>query len=109
MAANGPLAGIDAPTAALWSSAVTAVLAWLGNRLVGQAAIKTAVATTFEKQIAGYDSLLDQYKSALHEALGQRDEARAEALTLHAEIRQKDAIIAGFERTTIAPHGKDPA
>ena len=100
--------GIDAPTAAIASAAVTGFLAWLGNRLVGRAAIRTAVAVEFKEQIAGFKELLEQYRQALKLAVTERDEARAEALSLAAEIRQKDAIIAGFERTQIAPRGRDP-
>ena len=98
---------IDAPTAAIASAAVTSFLAWLGNRLVGHAAIRTAVSVEFKEQIVGFKELLEQYRQALKVALAERDEARAEALTLAAEIRQKNAIIAGFERTTVMPHGRD--
>jgi hypothetical protein len=93
---------IDPATAAIGSSIGTAFLAWLGNRLVGKAAIQTAINASFKE-------LMDQMRQELKDALTERDEARGENAHLKAEIRQKDAIIAGFERTTVMPHGRtDP-
>jgi hypothetical protein len=77
----------------------TAFLAWLGNRLVGKAAIQTAINSSFKE-------LMDQLRQELKETAAERDAARADNLHLQAEIRQKDAIISGFERTTVAPHGR---
>lgn len=101
MAADGGGFSLDAPTAAAASSIGTALLVWLGNRLVGKAAIQTAINASFKE-------LMDQMRTELREALHERDEARGQVLSLEAEIRQKDAIIAGFERTRIAPHGRKP-
>ena len=100
---------IDAATGALAGGVTTAFLAWLGQRLVGRAAIQTAVAVTFEKQTAIWKDLVDQLRQELRETSAEREEARSEAASLRAELRQKDAIIAGFERTTIMPHGVDPS
>ena len=91
---------LDAPTAAAASSVGTAFLVWLGNRLVGKAAIQTAINASFKE-------LMDQMRKELKDALSERDDARSQVMSLEAEMRQKDAIIAGFERTTVAPHGRD--
>jgi hypothetical protein len=95
------------------SALSTAFLAWLGTRLVGKAAIQSAVNQTFHEQTAIFKELLDQVRIELKESiLALRDSdqalnaARTENMHLQAEIRQKDAIIAGFERTMVAPHGR---
>jgi hypothetical protein len=105
MAADGHF-NADPALVGFGSAMATAVLAWLGNRLVGKAAIQTAVNQTFHEQTAIFKELLDQLRQELKDTDAALNTERAENMLLRAEIRQKDAIIAGFERTTVAPHGK---
>lgn len=76
------------------SSLVTAVLAWLGNRLVGKAAIQTAVTGAFKE-------VMDQMRQELRIALRERDEARHRQLELEGEIRQLKAINEALERVIV--------
>lgn len=92
---------LDATTGALAGSIGTALLAWLGNRLVGKAAIQTAINAAFKES-------MDQMRLDLRDERAENARLQTETLRLLAEIRQKDAIIAGFERTTVMPHGRDP-
>lgn len=69
---------------------VTAVLGWLGTRLLGKPAIETAIRDTFKE-------LLDQLRHELRMAIKERDEARDEASDLRARVEELQATIAALE------------
>jgi predicted aminopeptidase len=75
----------------------TAALAWLGQRLVGKAAIQSAVALTYEKQTATFKELLDQLRQELRVALNERDEARQQASERAAQIEELRRTISALE------------
>jgi hypothetical protein len=100
---------LDPVAVGIGSSLGTALLAWLGQRLVGKAAIQTAVSQTYASQTAIFKELLDQLRIELKEAAAELHTARTLNMRYEAEIRQKDAIIQGFERTTLAPLGRPAA
>jgi BMFP domain-containing protein YqiC len=82
MAADGLLH--DPASAGVLSAAATAALAWLGNRLVGKAAIQTAINASFK-------DLMDQLRQELRVALRERDTARDEVEALKKVIDALEA------------------
>lgn len=68
----------------------TAALAWLGQRLVGKAAIQEAINASFHE-------LMDQLRRELRVALKERDEARAKAAECEARIEELTATISALE------------
>ncbi|QNH91689.1 hypothetical protein SR18_gp038c [Caulobacter phage SR18] len=67
----------------------TGFLAWLGQRLVGKAAIQTAVNQ-------GFKELMEQMRQELKVALRERDDARAECDTHQATIEELRRTIAAL-------------
>lgn len=75
----------------------TAVLAWLGQRLVGKAAIQTAINASFKE-------VMDQLRQELRVAIQERDAARAQAAERQAQIEELRATISALElRVAAAP------
>lgn len=68
----------------------TAVLGWLGTRLLGKPAIETAIRETFKE-------LLDQLRHELRMAIRERDEARAESAERQATIEELRHTISALE------------
>lgn len=62
----------------------TGALAWLGNRLVGKAAIQTAINASFHE-------VMDQMRTELKAALRQRDLLEAEITRLEDHIEKEAA------------------
>lgn len=74
----------DPASAGLLGVVATAALAWLGNRLVGKAAIQTAINASFK-------DLMDQLRQELRVALRERDTARDEVEALKKVIDALEA------------------
>lgn len=73
----------------------TGFLAWLGQRLVGKAAIQTAVNQ-------GFKDLMDQMRQELKAAIGERDEARRECAAHEATIEELRRTIHALEAQAAA-------
>lgn len=68
----------------------TALLGWLGQRLVGRAALEQAMRDTFKE-------LLSQLRQELKVALTERDKARDENVELQATIEELRTTISALE------------
>jgi hypothetical protein len=91
---------IDPGAAALGGAIVTAGLAWLGNRMLGKAAIQAAVN-------AGFKELMDQMRLELKAALRAQAETEVKNVELEGEVRQLQAVIDGMDRF-IRSKGHEP-
>lgn len=74
----------DPATVGVLATVVTAGLAWLGQRLVGKAAIQEAINRSFHE-------LMEQLRAELRVALNERDVARATVDELRATIAVLEA------------------
>lgn len=68
----------------------TAALAWLGQRLVGKAAIQEAINKSFHE-------LMDQLRQELRVAIRERDEARRHLAEAEARVEELTATISALE------------
>lgn len=89
MAVDGSIVH-DPASAGLLGAAITAALAWLGQRVIGKAALETALTATAKE-------LLDQLRTELKVALRERDAARAESADLRTHIEELEKTISALE------------
>lgn len=80
----------DATTVGVLASLAGAVLAWLGARLVGKAALENALTATAKE-------LLEQLRTELRMALRERDTARADNVELRSRIEEMERTIDALE------------
>lgn len=72
-----------------------AVLAWLGNRMLGKAAIQAAINASFHE-------IMDQLRVELRVALQERDKERGKNLVLQVKIEELQRTIAALELRLVA-------
>jgi len=77
----------------------TGALAWLGNRLVGKAAIQTAINVSFHE-------VMDQMRLELKAALNQRDTLKLKILELETHI-EVESLRGRAERTALRREVED--
>lgn len=73
----------------------TALLGWLGQRMVGKAAIQEAINASFRE-------VMDQLRRELKVALKERDEARAKNTEHEAHIEELQRTISVLEQRVYA-------
>jgi ribosomal protein L29 len=86
----------DPATVSIATALATAGLAWLGQRLVGKAAIQEAINESFHE-------LMGQLRQELREALRERDQARTVVAERDAKIEELRRTIAVLQARIAAP------